>query len=268
MNPDSRHALGIDIGGTNTKIALVSAAGEVLESRSIPTDLAKGAGVFLDKIAANVFAASAVGVSVAGFVNREGTRMFYNSNLPALEDYPLKQGLEARLGLPVTLDADSNCACFGEYQVGVGVGSRRFLCLVLGTGAGGGMIVDGEVVRFAHGGLGDLGHVMVQPDGPVCSAGCHGCLEAMLQAGAEPLGRYLGIALATYAAILFPDRIAIGGGRSEAGDALLKPAEDAFRTAAGPFYREGVTIHKARLGWQASVVGAALQSLALDDKSV
>jgi glucokinase len=90
----------------------------------------------------------------------------------------------------------------------------------------------------------------------------------MLQAGAEPLGRYLGIALATYAAILFPDRIAIGGGRSEAGDALLKPAEDAFRTAAGPFYREGVTIHKARLGWQASVVGAALQSLALDDKSV
>lgn len=260
MKPDSRYALGIDIGGTTTKIAVVSEAGEVLTSHSIPTDLRAGAGAFLDRIAADVGEASCVGVSVAGFVNDEQTRMIYNPNLPALEDYPLKEAFEARLGIPVTLDADSNCACYGEYRAGTGAGSRRFLCLVLGTGAGGGMMVDGRIVRLAHGGLGDLGHVIVQPDGPACSAGCRGCLEAMVQANAEPLGRYVGIALATHAAILFPDRIAIGGGRAEAGDALLKPAEEAFRSTAGRFYQEGVTMHKARLGWQAPVVGAALQS--------
>jgi glucokinase len=259
----SRYALGIDIGGTNTKTATVSEAGEVLESSSIPTDLSGGVDAFLDRVAAGIGEAAAIGVSVAGFVNAERSRMIYNSNLPGLENYPLKEALEARLGRPVTLDADSNSACFGEYRVGAGIGSRRFLCLVLGTGAGGGMIVDGEIVRLAHEGLGDLGHVIVQPDGPLCSAGCRGCLEAMVQAGAEPLGRYLGLALATYAAVLFPDRIAIGGGRSEAGDALLKPAEEAFRSATGPFYREGVTIHKARLGWKASVVGAALQAISL-----
>ena len=263
MKPDSRYALGIDIGGTTTKIALVSEAAEVLEWSSIPTDLNNGVDAFIEQINVNAGEAAAIGVSVAGFVNPERTRMIYNSNLPALANYPLKEALEAKFGKPVTLDADSNSACFGEYRVGVGLGSRRFLCLVLGTGAGGGMIVDGELVRLAHEGLGDLGHVIVEPDGPICSAGCHGCLEAMLQANAEPLGRYLGLALATYAAVLFPDRIAIGGGRAEAGDALLNPAEEVFRASTGPFYQHGVTIHKARLGWQASVVGAALQAISL-----
>ena len=262
MKPDCRYALGIDIGGTTTKIAVVSEVGEVMESRSIPSDLRQGADAFVSQIAANSFkTADVVGVSVAGFVNAERTRMIYNPNLAALENYPLKEALQSRLGKAVSLDADSNCACFAEYMVGVGVGSRRFLCLVLGTGAGGGMIIDGQIVRLAHGGLGDMGHVIVQPEGPVCSGGCHGCLEAMLQADAKPLGRYVGIALATHAAMLFPDRVAIGGGRAEAGETLLKSTELAFRSAAGPFFQEGVSIHKARLGWQAPVVGAALQAL-------
>lgn len=261
MKPDCRYALGIDIGGTTTKIAVVSEAGEVMESRSIPSDLQQGAEAFISQIIANSMSGEVVGVSVAGFVNAEQSRMIYNPNLPALENYPLKEALQSRFGKAVSLDADSNCACFAEYMVGVGVGSRRFLCLVLGTGAGGGMIIDGQIVRLAHGGLGDMGHVIVEPDGPLCSGGCRGCLEAMLQANAEPLGRYVGIALATHAAMLFPDRIAIGGGRAEAGDALLKLTEATFRCAAGPFFHAGVTIHKARLGWQASVVGAALQAL-------
>ncbi len=260
MKPDSRYALGIDIGGTTTKIAVVSEAGEVMDSCSIPSDLHQGADAFMSQIAANSSDAAVVGVSVAGFVNAEQTRMIYNPNLAALENYPLKEALQSRFGKAVNLDADSNCACFAEYTVGVGVGSQRFLCLVLGTGAGGGMIIDGQIVRLAHGGLGDMGHVIVEPDGPLCSGGCRGCLEAMLQANAKPLGRYVGIALATHVAMLFPDRIAIGGGRAEAGDALLKPAEEAFRSTAGPFFQEGVTMHKARLGWQASVVGAALQA--------
>jgi glucokinase len=260
VKPDSRYALGIDIGGTNTKIAFVSGEGEVVSSHSIPTDLSGGVDAFLDRVAGGVEEASVVGVSVAGFVNDERTRMIYNPNLPELENYPLKEGLEARFGRSVTLDADSNSACFGEHRVGMGVGSRRFLCLVLGTGAGGGMIIDGQIVRLAHGGLGDLGHVIVKPGGPACSGGCRGCLEAMVQANAEPLGHYVGIALASYAAVLFPDRIAIGGGRAEAGEGLLKPAEKAFRATAGAFFQQGVTIHKARLGWQASVVGAALEA--------
>ncbi len=268
MKPASQHALGIDIGGTSTKLAAVACDGEVLSFESIPTQTGAGVEAWIDRIA-NLLpmreGARSVGISVAGFVNDERTRMIYNPNLPWLQDFPLKAALEARLQIPATLDADSNCACFGEYQVGVGSGSRRFLCLVLGTGVGGGMMIDGRMVRLAHGGLGDLGHVIVDPDGPTCSAGCRGCLEALVNAPAEQFGGYLGIALATHAAILFPDRIAIGGGRAEAGDALLGPAEKSFRRTAGRFYQDNVTIRKARLGVHAPVIGAALQSLAATD---
>jgi glucokinase len=201
------------------------------------------------------------GVAVAGFIDHERSRMIYNPNLRPLEHYQLRAAFEARLGVPVTLDADSNAACFAEYRAGAGIGSKRFLCVVLGTGAGAGFMLDGQIVRLSYGGLGDLGHVIVDPDGPLCSAGCRGCLESVVDSPPEVLGRYLGIALASHATILFPDRIVIGGGRAEAGEALLKPARETFYATAGRFASNGVIIEKARLGWLAPAVGAAFQSL-------
>lgn len=288
-----KRALAVDIGGRSTKLALAEADGAAGEVVSVPTP-ANDAAEFLDRVfeAAAGFAAEAcgIGISVAGFVNHERTAMFYNPNIPWLQHFPLRRAFEQRFSLPVMLDADSNAACVAEYRIGVGRGSKRFLSLAIGTGVGGGMIVDGEVVRLAHGGLGDIGHVIVEPFGRPCDSGCHGCAEATISApGIEAraggglsvreiieqaragerkatavlaeTGRLLGVAIASQAVILFPEVVAIAGGVAEAGDLILEPARAAFHELVGPFYRDGVRIEKAELGWQASLVGAALPLL-------
>jgi len=284
-------AIAIDIGGTSTKVALVTGDAQVQRLGTLPTDGPLNA--FLSTLSASVEpllreATAGIGVSVAGFVDDEGSAMIYNPNIPWLERVPLRREFEQRFGVPVVVDADSNAACVAEYRFGAGRGSRRFFCLAIGTGVGGGMIIDGRVVRLAFGGLGDIGHVIVAPGGPPCGSGCHGCAEAMIsapgiearseggsarhvieaahrgEAGAMAViaetGRLLGVAIASQAVILFPDTVAIAGGISEAGDLLLAPARAAFAESVGPFYRN-VRIEKAVLGWQASLIGAALPLL-------
>jgi glucokinase len=278
--------VAVDIGGTSTKIAVLGPEGSLERAGSLPStprlfeDLP-------DEIAARMDGASGIGVAVAGFVDDARSAMIYNPNLAWLEGFPLRRTLEDRFGVPVALDADSNAACLAEYRFGTGRGARRFFCLAIGTGVGGGMIVDGEVVSLAHGGVGDVGHVIVEPGGAQCGAGCHGCAEAMISAPAieardgrgrgtreiikaaqtgeahardvlSETGRLLGIALASQAVILFPGVIAIAGGVAEAGELILKPARDSFQHSAGPFYREGVRVEKATMGAQATLIGAAV----------
>jgi glucokinase len=283
-----------------TKIGIVSRAGEVGAVETLPTTPEGGIDAFFARLFERVEALrrdrpiAGVGVGVAGFVDPPRERMFYNPNLPWLEGAPLAPMFAHHLNVPVRLDADSNTACLAEYLWGAGRGARRFLCVVIGTGVGGGMIVGGEIVRLAHGGLGDIGHVIVEPDGPQCGAGCHGCAESLIAAPAieaqargfapaetlrgvieraregdarcaallQQAGRRLGIALASQAVITFPDRIAIGGGLAEAGDLVVRPAAEMFDRAIGPFYRKGVRIVRAELGWKATLAGAAALAFA------
>ena len=308
-------AIGADIGGTSTKLALVSNDGEILSIQSIPTGEGQDPENLITRMYAevkNLFAVAqnkslkveGIGISIAGFINPERTRLEFNPNLPALENYPITQAFFNRFDLPVALEVDSNCATLGEQRFGTGKASKRFLCLAIGTGVGGGMTIDGELLRFTYECMGDMGHVIVQPGGPSCSVGCKGCAEALVSAPGivkraklalpshpysslnttnqengeleardiieaarlddplavmllEDTGYWLGLALASLSAIFLPDRIALAGGVSEAGDLLLKPTEAAFRSNAGAFYQENVTIKKAQLGWQATVLGAA-----------
>ncbi len=274
----------------------MTAAGEALAIETVPTTAEHGLASFLRSVFEAVERLcrahapdTRIGIGVAGFADPERRCMFFNANLPWLERYPLADAFEQRFGGKVELDADSNAACLAEYRWGAGRGSHRFLCIVIGTGVGGGMVVNGELVRFAHGGLGDFGHVIVDPDGPACEAGCHGCAEAMIAAPAlaaraqsfapgattrevieraregdenarallARAGRWLGIALASQTVITFPDCIAVGGGVAEAGELLLAPARAQFEHSTGAFYREGVRMVAARLGWKATVMGAA-----------
>jgi glucokinase len=308
-------AIGADIGGTSTKLALVSKDGEILSIKTIPT----GAGNDPEDLITNMYAeveglfaearnkyllVEGIGISIAGFINPERSHLAFNPNLPALEGYPITEVLVNRFDLPVALEVDSNCATLGEQRFGSGKASERFLCMTIGTGLGGGMIIGGELVRFTYECMGDMGHVIVQPGGPSCSVGCKGCAEALVSATGivqranqalasspasslnniaqekgeleardvieaaredDPLavklldetGYWLGLALCSLSAIFIPDCVALAGGVSEAGDLLLKPTEAAFRSNAGAFYQENVTIKKASLGWRATVLGAA-----------
>ncbi|MBV8811210.1 MAG: ROK family protein [Acidobacteriaceae bacterium] len=291
--------LCVDIGGTSTKAGVLDAAGELHLIESIRTRPDTESYIRnLSELVANVrtratdqgFEISGIGVAMAGFLNAERDRLLYNSNLSWLEGFPLRQRLAQGFDLPIEMEIDSNAACMAEYHFGSGRGSQRFLCVTCGTGLGVGMTIDGVPLRFAYGCLGDIGHIIVDRSGPLCTCGGYGCAEIMIsapvlanryaaqigtnaslrtvieaaQAGdsiavsiLREAGEWLGIAIASMANTLFPDHIAIAGGLSAAGDLVLKPAEEIFRHSAGVFARTNVTLTRAVLGSSATLIGAA-----------
>jgi glucokinase len=286
----SQFALGVDIGGTNTKVALVSDAGEVAGIERFPTGLDQAALIANIREAANRCRGDSTilgaGVAVAGFINAAHDRLSYNPNLEWLVGFPLRDAITDVLGVEVTLEVDSNASCLGEYRFESGCGSQRFLCLVSGTGLGVGMVIDGALVRFMGECIGDAGHVVVDPNGPECRCGGRGCAEALVsertivqnaQSGATlrdvmenarqgnaraiaalaTAGRAMGVAMASLSQIFFPDRIALAGGLAEADDLVLPAAESEFRRTVNTEARARVKVVKAVLGWRATVVGAA-----------
>jgi len=182
--------LAVDIGGTNTKIALIDSGGEVGEIISTPTDGGEGVGPFLHSIVQSsqrLISESqvelvGVGIGVAGFVDPNHTMMTYNPNIAWLENVPIAEFFHNQLNLPVYLEIDSNAAALAEAVHGNGKDSQRLFVLTIGTGLGGGMTINGEILRIANECLGDIGHVIVEPGGMQCAAGCKGCAEALVSA--------------------------------------------------------------------------------------
>jgi glucokinase len=121
-----------------------------------------------------------VGIAVAGFVDDRREVMTDNPNIRWLEGFPLKEQCQTRFGLATFLDVDSNAAALAEYLFGAGSGTHRMLFLCIGTGLGGAVVIDGELLRFAHQGIGDPGHVLIQSGGLQCTAGCRGCAEGLI----------------------------------------------------------------------------------------
>ena len=289
--------LCVDIGGTSTKAGVLDHHGEMglVESIATKPDAETYAGNLLALISMVRESAHCkqMGVAVAGFLDAARTHLVYNSNIAWLEGFPLRERLSERFpDLAIELEVDSNAAMMAEYQLGSGRGSSRFLCLTAGTGLGVGLAVDGVPLRFAYGCLGDIGHVIVERDGPLCTCGGRGCAEMLVsapylareyqmmkalpnevtlrdviqQAGAGDLaavdvlaraGEWLGVAVASMSNIFFPDHIAIAGGLSAAEDLVLKPAERVFRESACLLARSKVTFTRATLGSMATLVGAA-----------
>jgi glucokinase len=198
--------IGVDVGGTTVAAGLVAADGRVLEHHQAPTH-ARGPGSALDTIVellerlrdgarARAVAVIGVGLGVPGIVDAErgvvGTDIHY---APELAGAPLGEGLGRRLGVPVFVDNDVNALALGEWRWGAGRGARSLVMLALGTGVGGGIILDGRLHRGQAGFGGELGHVPVDFDGPPCICGGRGCLKAYVsgtdigQRGGERLGR-------------------------------------------------------------------------------
>ncbi|MGH2730874.1 MAG: ROK family protein [Actinomycetota bacterium] len=183
-------AIGVDVGGTGTKAALVSRAGEVLGRMERPTEPHAGTkgiiGVVEDlmrratELAVRV---EAVGVGAAGFVNSETGAITFSPNL-TYDDPQVKAALESRVGLPVVVDNDANAAAWGERAFGSAAGSDHVTLLTLGTGIGSGVIVDGRLIRGFTGAGAELGHTIVDPDGPECPCGLRGCLEQLASGNA------------------------------------------------------------------------------------
>ena len=196
----ARLLAGIDVGGTKVLGVLVDPAdpGVVVDEARVPTP--DGHAAVLDAMAETVrrlaagpagaeAGVAAVGVGIAGLVDRDGT-LRIGPNLPGLRGVRVGDELDHRLGLPVRVDNDATCAAWGEHLAGAARGERDVACITLGTGIGGGIVADGDLVRGAHGYGAEFGHMVVDPRGPECPCGRRGCWERFASgSGLAWLGR-------------------------------------------------------------------------------
>jgi glucokinase len=182
--------VGIDLGGTAIKAGAISEAGAILERRTSPVDAAEGAGKLLDRIAdlaKELKAGSALGLGSPGVFDRARGTILEAPNLHFLEDIPICDEIARRLRLPadaVRLENDANVAAIGEQWIGAARGEQDLLLVTLGTGVGGGLVLGGKLFSGPGGMAGEIGHVVVDPNGRVCGCGARGCLETLASATA------------------------------------------------------------------------------------
>ena len=182
--------VGVDLGGTNIKVGLVTPNGEVIAENSIPTEADGGVAHVLDRMAGGVrglmerakggVVVRGVGVGSPGQVDVEKGVVREPPNLPGWDEVGLGSALEEMLDLPVVVDNDANVAALAEFAYGAGQGVSEMLMVTLGTGVGGGLILRGKLYRGARGAAGEFGHTIVQQDGPLCGCGRRGCVEAFV----------------------------------------------------------------------------------------
>lgn len=172
----SRPSIGIDVGGTKC-LGVVLDGDRVLAEVRHPTPRSPmGIIDTLATIVGELGDLPAVGVGVPGLVTREGV-IRASPNLTDVADFDVAGSLSTRLGRPVVVDNDATCAAVAEWRAGAARGHRDAVIVTLGTGIGGGLIVDDRVVRGAHGFAGEVGHMVVDPKGPSCPCGRRGCWE-------------------------------------------------------------------------------------------
>lgn len=191
---------GIDVGGTKVLGVALDPADPttVVDEVRVPTP--DGAAPLLDAMADVVrrlggsHDIGAVGVGIAGLIDRQGV-LRIGPNLPGLQRVRVADELDARLGLPIRVDNDATCATWGEHLAGAARGVADAVLVTLGTGIGGGLIADGELVRGVHGFGGEVGHMVVDPHGPECPCGRRGCWERFASgSGLGLLGREAALA--------------------------------------------------------------------------
>ena len=284
--------LGVDVGGTKVAAAAVE-GGQPRHAVEHPTVLDSSEALLdgIESAVREVTAAAgepeAIGIGVPSQVEFATGTVLASVNIP-LAGVPLGEELGSRLGVPVYVDNDASCAALAEADA---IGAAELVMLTLGTGVGGGIVTGGRIFRGAHGLGGELGHVVVEADGPECpGGGCpnHGCLEALCsgtalersagrkgrevveaaragdaeaQAHLDRLGRYLGIGISNMVNVFQPEVVVIGGGLSAAADLFLETAVAEAGSRALPTLWERASVQVAQAGNAAGVIGAGLLAL-------
>ena len=285
--------IGVDVGGTKLLSGLVDREGTVLEQ-----NLVESPGSSEEDVLAAIDAAiaellddriGAIGFGIPANLERGTGRVLEATNLP-FDDFDLAGHARARFGLPVGVENDANAATLAECKLGAGRGTSNLVMLTLGTGVGGGIVLDDRLYR----GWAEIGHIVVQADGPPCQGHCHGHghLETLASgtaadraarelwgAGADAhvlvqrarsgdtaacarlaeIGRFLGAAIGSLANLFDPELVVVGGGFGDAaGELVLDPAQEAARREALAPADETLRVVPAELGAVAGLVGAGL----------
>src|SRR5437016_8471322 len=190
----SNFAIGVDLGGTNLRIATVDEQGGLMEKVTLGTKTVLGRDHVLNDMCEAIRHASdkykssgellGVGIGVPGIIDMQTGMMRESPNLPGWADYPVRNEIEKRLGAPVILENDANVAALGEKWLGAGRHVGDMAMLTLGTGVGGGLVMGGKIWHGMTGMAGEFGHMTVDPEGQQCGCGNRGCLEQYASATA------------------------------------------------------------------------------------
>ena len=184
--------IGVDVGGTKIAAGVVDEDGTIIAQRELATDAAEPNAIvsainkLTSELRAVAPAATAIGIGAAALVDKARGMILFAPNL-AWRDFPLGDLVAARAKMPVVVDNDANVATLGEAMYGAGRGGGDQVMLTVGTGIGGGIVINSELYRGVHGIGAELGHIVLDPHGPLCACGNHGCLEAF--ASGTALGR-------------------------------------------------------------------------------
>jgi glucokinase len=296
----AEYTIGVDLGGTNLRAAAVDRAGKMLEKMAESTSPEKGREVVLGDMTGLVNKVRAhrsgdtlagIGIGVPGFIRLKEGLITNSNNLACLENFPIRDEIERRLGTRVILENDANAAALGEKWMGAGREVDDLVLLTLGTGIGGGIIAGGRVLHGYLGMAGELGHLTVVPNGNPCGCGNRGCLEKHASANAisamagllhlgdnltpkqvfdlatagdarakrifEIMGEMLGIALAMLANTFNYPLYLLSGGILPAWDFFAPTMLAVTKERSFTFRTTDTRIERATLGNEAGLYGAA-----------
>lgn len=294
--------IAIDLGGTNLRIALIDQGYRIKDKKTQSTPRLVKKDILIQTIidAINKIIENnnlnktnilGVGLGLPGPIDAKRGIVHFLPNIPGWKEVNLKKILEARLKLPVFLDNDANLMTLAEFSQGAARGRKNAVCLTLGTGVGGGIIIDAGLYRGSNFAAGEIGHIPINEEGPRCNCAGRGCLEAyignnriikaakklfrrnvsledlsqMAKRGNKKalrlwsqVGRHLGAALTGVVNFLNPEVIVIGGGVANAGKILFTQVKETISSRAMPVQARGVKVLKAKLGNRAGLLGAAI----------
>jgi glucokinase len=292
----AQQVIGVDVGGTKILAGVLDRGGHVDRAveRSTPVASQDELLATLDDCVEELRndQVAALGFGLPSTIDQAAGRAVSSVHIP-LADLDFRERMSERFGLPVAIDNDGNAAAIAEWRVGAGRGSQNMVMLTLGTGIGGGLILDGKPYRGATGAGAELGHIVLEYGGPPCGHGCdgHGHFEALASGSAanaeaarllgegavghelvararegdttalvamDEIGRRLGAGIASLINVFEPELVVLGGGFATAGDLLLGPAREVIAVEALRPGRSIVRIVPAELGTRAGLVGAGM----------
>jgi glucokinase len=305
-----QHVAGLDFGGTSVKMGVVDQSGTIVAKDTVPIDPSMSFAAIMSSlvtalrrcVARSGVTLSGIGVGTPGFSDREtGVLLEGCRNIPHLQGNSIGAYLGGEFGVPSVVDNDATSAAAGELLFGVGRRLQSFVLITVGTGVGGGLVLDGKVYRGARGFAGEIGHMCLDPNGLWCNCGSRGCFEQYASATAiarqysekkqkrglpveeglsargvfeaaargDPLAadtidavaRRIAQAFGTLLNVLNVEACVIGGGVSQAGEAITAPVERHLADYAWPLVRSGVRVAIAELRNDAGILGAAAGAL-------
>ncbi|MBU1905684.1 MAG: ROK family protein [Candidatus Omnitrophica bacterium] len=298
----AKFIVAVDLGGTNLKLALIDSKYRIIDRRSLSTKKFRKKEDLISAIVNsvnNIIAGNSlvrknilgVGLGLPGPVDIKRGIVHFLPNIPGWKEVNLQKILKKRLKLPVFIDNDANLMCLAEQRLGAAKGLRNVVCLTLGTGVGGGIIIEDRLYRGSNFAAGEIGHMPINEKGPLCNCGGVACLEAYIgnvpilkeakkmfgsgislegvsllaKRGNKEAKKFWLIIAKRLAAniigvvnLLNPDAIVIGGGVAEAGLVLFDRIKDIVKKQAMPVQARAVKILRAKMGNNAGLIGAAL----------